>query len=347
MKVGIIGTGYMSSMHIPGFKATGVDVAAVTDINKDNYLARKGLYGDATFYDNVDDLLKDPAVDIVDICVINSFHAEMVKKAIAAGKHIFCEKTLTECEAKSAELVKLLKNYKKNFQVGYMKRFFPATQKALELLPEIGEVFSAYIRTYQGGWVEYDVYNSEYWKPKDGKDSWVRYFAAGGMLNMGGSHMLDLMNMFLGEPQSVYSLNWSPKDYDIEMTSNALFAMKSGSRVHFEACCTPYAGTGIHKDGWEEIIELNGRKGKIEIHYTTWNRPGEIAPLLRLYREKDKTCTDFVFKRNNAFEDEIRYFVEKCQSGEKSVPGVQEGYYVDKIIEACYESAKTNSVVNF
>lgn len=347
MKVGIVGTGYISSMHMSGYNARDAEIVAVTDISKDNYLQRKEIYGDAKFYDTYDELIADPAVEAVDVCVINRFHIEMVKKAVAAGKHIFCEKTMTDSQAGSAELLELLADYDKNFQIGYMKRFFPATQKAVELLPEIGEVFSAYIRSYQGGWVEDDVYDSPYWKPKDGKESHIRSFSSGGMLNMGGSHMLDLMNLFLGEPESVYSLNWGPRDYDVEMTSNSLFAMKSGARVHFEAAASPYAGVGIHKDGWDEVVELNGRKGRLEIHYTVWNRPMENAPLVRLYREKDKAFTDFTFQTINAFQEEICAFVDNCTAGKKSVPAAAEGYYVDKIIEACYKSAESNEVVRF
>lgn len=44
---------------------------------------------------NFDDLLDDPEIDVIDICTPPYAHAEMVKKAIAAGKHVICEKPLT------------------------------------------------------------------------------------------------------------------------------------------------------------------------------------------------------------------------------------------------------------
>ena len=345
MKVGIIGTGYISTFHAAAYNKLGVVITAVCDVKKDNYLSKKELYGQAVFYENYEDLLQDDSIDAVSICVTNRFHYDVVKKAVAAEKHIFCEKTMTDSEAKSAELLSLLKNYRKNFQIGYMKRFFPATQKVLQLLPELGEVFSAYSRSYQGFEWEHDIYNNEGWKPKEGKGSAIRQLYAGGMLNMAGSHLIDLMNLFLGIPKSVYALNWSPKDYDVEMSGHGLFGLNNGGTAHLDVCSSPYSRDGLRQDGWDEKIEINGTKGRIEIFYVIWDKPMNNAPLVRYYSEKDKIYTEFTFKKIDPFHEQIVAFIDNCDKGIKSVPGAEEGYAVDKILSACYESAQKKEVV--
>lgn len=347
MNIGIIGTGYISSIHAAACNSIGLPIVAVADINKDKFMAKKHLYGDVMFFDNTDDLLKNDKVDAVIISTPNNTHAEIIKKAVRAEKHIFGEKTFTDRLDSSRELVKILSGYSKNFQIGFMKRCFPATKKAVELLPEIGDIFSVYVRSYQtSGW-DVDIYNNEAWIASDDEPSRVRKSMGAGMLNMAGSHMIDLMGLLVGEPESVYATNWMPANYDVEVTCNAIFKMKNSSTVHFEAALSPYSSVGIRDDGWDEVIEINGTKGKIEIYYVVWNQPTNNAPIVKLYSEESKSWTTFTFPKVNPFEIQLSDFVECCKTGQKSIPGYNEGLYVDKVINHCYESSDKKQVVYF
>jgi predicted dehydrogenase len=347
MKVGLIGAGSIASLHAKAYHKLGVVIAAVTDIDRGAFEAKRDLFGHAVFHETPAQLVTDSSVEIVDICVNNRFHAEMVHLAAEAGKHIFCEKTLTDSEQNSRLLVELLSEYRPNFQVGYMKRFFPATQKAQEVLPEIGRPLSAYVRSHQGYEQEKDPYDDPAWQPQGDEPSRIRRFASGGMLNMAGSHMLDLVGLFLGEPASVYSLNWMPKAYDAETNSHALFKMRSGCIAHFEAALSPYSRDGLWRDGWDERFEINGTDGKLEIVYPMWNLPGQNEAVLRHYSQKGKVHHEYAFPRIDPFESELAYFTHCCREGRKSIPGIGEGYLVDKIIDACYHSAGTGEVVKF
>lgn len=346
MQVGIIGAGHISTFHAAAYRALEVDITAVCDVNKEQYLSKKDLYGDAEFYDNIDDLLCQGSVDAISVCVGNKLHAGIVSKAIAAGKHIFCEKTMTENEEKSAALLDLLNNYDKNFQIGYMKRFYPATQKVVELLPEIGEVFSAYIRSYQAFDWDFDIYDCEWYKPIDGQESLVKRLYGGAALNQAGSHMLDLMNLFLDLPMRVYAANWAPKEYDCDISSHALFTLPNAGVVHFDVCVSPYSRGGIRQDGWDETVQINGTKGRIEVFYSIWDKPMGNAPMVRYYSEQTKSYTEFTFRKMDAFQAEVDAFVANCKSGQKSIPGANEGYIVDKLISACYRSAEHSEIID-
>ncbi|MDR3708678.1 MAG: Gfo/Idh/MocA family oxidoreductase [Capsulimonadaceae bacterium] len=347
MNIGIIGAGGISLLHASAYRALKMPIVAVADLSRAAFDRNREQYGDAIYCSTTAEMLADPNVDIVDICVNTRFHADLVRQATGANKHIFCEKTMTESGERAAELVAHLQGYGKCFQVGYMKRFFPATRKAVELLPEIGQPFSAYIRSYQGGPRGGDPYDDNGWKPRDGKPSPVRTSACGGMLNMAGSHMLDLMGLFLGEPESVSALCWMPAAYDAETNSHALFRQKNGCIVHFEAALSPYSCNGEWGDGWDECVRINGTRGTLELFYTLWNKPSRNAPLLRVYSEDTKTHTEYRFPIADPFALEMAAFAECCRTGSKAVPGVAEGYYVDKIISAVYESADRGETVRF
>ncbi|HEY3331813.1 MAG TPA: Gfo/Idh/MocA family oxidoreductase [Capsulimonadaceae bacterium] len=347
MNVGIVGAGNMSTHHAKAYHACGAQIAAVCDISEATYLARKEHFGDAKYFSSYDEMFAGDTIDAVSICVGTRFHFDIVAAAVKRGKHVLCEKTMTESAERSAELVKLVDQSGVNFQIGYMKRYFPATIKVTELIPSLGEIFSAHIRSYQGheGVHGAEMYDKDSWKPLNGKMSPTKAYACGGILNMAGSHMLDLLHLFLGEPATVYSANWSPAAYDAEMSGNALITMASGAVAHLDACVSPYSRTGTWNDGWDECIALHGKLGKLEVFYPMWDRPENNAPLVIHYDEPSQTTTTLTFPKVNAFNAQVAAFVANCESGTPSNPGVRDGYVVDSILSACYESAASGQAV--
>ncbi|CAN5565187.1 N/A [soil metagenome] len=347
MNIALIGAGGIGTIHARAYQKLGLKLAAVADLRRETIDSQPDLFAGARYYPTYQELLADPAIDVIDICLINRLHAEVIRAAVAAGKHIFCEKTMAHDAATSAELFSLLQAYPKNFQVGYMKRFFPATLKALELLPQLGDILTTHIRSYQGFEFTTDMYDQPSWKPRpDGSPSQMRSFASGGMLNMAGSHMLDVMSQLVGPAQSVYAVNWAPPAYDAELSSNALFRMRNGSTTHFDVCLSPLSRAGLRQDGWDEKIEITGKLGRLEIFYVIWDQPQHHAPLLRYYSERTQSITDYTFPKVDPFALELNSFLQDCASGKKSTPGPLEGHTVDQLISACYQSAKSGQVVS-
>jgi len=95
LKVGVIGLGGIANTHVPGWQASPhAELIAGSDVNPKVFPAWKEKYAVTRFYENPADLIKDPAIDIVDICTPNMFHAEQAIGALEAGKHVICEKPL-------------------------------------------------------------------------------------------------------------------------------------------------------------------------------------------------------------------------------------------------------------
>ncbi len=92
-KIGIIGAGGMANYHIPGFRAAGAEVVAVADVNREAAGRVAATFGIDDVYGSAARMLaKRRDVEAVSIITPNKFHKPLALQALAAGKHVFCEK---------------------------------------------------------------------------------------------------------------------------------------------------------------------------------------------------------------------------------------------------------------
>ena len=135
IRIGIIGCGKIAQVrHLPEYAANPhVELAGYYDLNTQRAQEMAAQYG-GKVYDSYFDLLNDPSIDAVSICVENRSHAEITTYALYAGKHVLCEKpmavTLAECES----MVAAAERNGKHLMIGHNMRFDPVHRKAKELL---------------------------------------------------------------------------------------------------------------------------------------------------------------------------------------------------------------------
>ena len=145
IKIGIIGCGKIAqTRHLPEY-ATNPDAKLVGYYDKISsravQMAEK--YG-GKVYDSYYDLINDPEIDAVSVCVENRNHAEITNAALYAGKHVLVEKpmavTLAECES----MVAAAEFNGKHLMVGHNMRFDPVHRRAKELLEAgvIGDIIT-------------------------------------------------------------------------------------------------------------------------------------------------------------------------------------------------------------
>ena len=138
INVGIIGAGRIGKVHCESImryvKSATVKAIAdpfLTDETKD---WAKGL-GVNEFYTDYHNILEDKDIQAVLICSSTDTHSTISLEAIAAGKHIFCEKPIDHDVNKILEVKKALDNSNVKYQVGFNRRFdhnFKAARKAVE-----------------------------------------------------------------------------------------------------------------------------------------------------------------------------------------------------------------------
>ena len=344
---GIIGVGFIGRIHLRALREAGLPVVAIADPSEAALEAAAEFAPGARKYADWKDLLADPAVQAVNICTINALHFPILKAVVESGKHVFCEKTMTISAAEAREALALSRAPGQIVQIGYMKRFFPASLWAKEQLARIGEPICATVRTFQGVLADEGIYEAADWRPTADGPSRTRRFASGGMLNMAGSHMLDMTAWLLGVPARVTCRTWAPDGFDAELHAHGLFEMANGTLVHFEAGLPPFSKTGAYGNGWEELIQIDGRKGRLEIRYPLWDRPQDFPAKARLYLESAKAWEEPEFPAVNAFRLEMEAFASACREGETAGPSVRDGAVVDCWIDACYDSANRNVSVEF
>ena len=138
INVGIIGAGRIGKVHCESImryvKSATVKAIAdpfLTDETKD---WAKGL-GVNEFYTDYHKILEDKDIQAVLICSSTDTHSTISLEAIAAGKHIFCEKPIDHDVNKILEVKKALENSNVKYPVGFNRRFdhnFKAARKAVE-----------------------------------------------------------------------------------------------------------------------------------------------------------------------------------------------------------------------
>ena len=194
--IGMIGCGKIAQVrHIPEYADNpDAELKGFFDLSFERAQEMADKYGGKA-YAAVEDLLADPEIDAVSVCVANNAHADLSIKALKAGKHVLCEKpmaiTLEECEAMVAEA----KKAGKFLMIGHNQRLAKAHVTAKKLIDEglIGRVITFRTTFGHGG--------PETWSITPGKNVWFfdRKRAAMGAMADLGVHKTDLIQFLTGQ----------------------------------------------------------------------------------------------------------------------------------------------------
>ncbi|MBQ0144000.1 MAG: Gfo/Idh/MocA family oxidoreductase [Bacteroidales bacterium] len=194
--IGIIGCGKISQIrHIPEYLDNPeARIVACCDNNQERAAEIAARLG-AKAYSSVDELLSDPEVSAVSVCVANNAHCEVTVKALKAGKDVLCEKpmatTIEDCEL----MVRTARECGRKLMIGQNQRLAEAHAKARELIAAgtIGKVLS--FRTSFGH------SGPESWSVDPGRNTWFfdRKVAVMGVMADLGIHKTDLIQYILGQ----------------------------------------------------------------------------------------------------------------------------------------------------
>jgi len=164
VRVGVVGLGFMGKTHL-GFhlKNPRAQVVAICDQDARKAAGELGEAGgniggqaglslgkDVKGYQKPEDLFGDPNVDLVDICLPTYLHAENSIKALAAGKHVLCEKPMATDLKQADAIVKAAKKAKGFFMCAQCMRFWPGWTWLKDAVQskKYGKVHSAVFRRY-------------------------------------------------------------------------------------------------------------------------------------------------------------------------------------------------------
>ncbi len=203
--VGMLGFGFMGKAHAYGHRTIPfyydppplrTELRAVCTSREETAVRAQEIGGFARWTLDPLEVIEAEDVDIVHICTPNHLHFEQLRAAIAAGKHIYCDKPVTSNLEEADKLEALLPDYTGTAQVALQYRFFPATMRARQLVEEgfVGPVTHFRASYLHSGSVDPD-------KPVNWKSTAA---AGGGVIRDLGPHILDVLWWLIGPFESVH-----------------------------------------------------------------------------------------------------------------------------------------------
>ena len=190
LRAGVIGTGFIGPVHVEALRRLNVTVQAICDVGDLASAAAERL-AIPQAYSDYRKMLASDEIDVVHITAPNRFHCEMSLAAIAAGKHVVCEKPLAMTTAETVKIVKAAKAAKTVFAVNYNIRFYPAVLELRQLVEsgELGEIIHTNGSYFQD------------WLFKETDYNWRLLPKEGGTLRAVsdiGTHWMDSVSFILG-----------------------------------------------------------------------------------------------------------------------------------------------------
>jgi predicted dehydrogenase len=197
LAVGLIGTGFMGKAHAFGFTSAprifdlpcDLVLHTVADITEEAAARAGRALGFRRHTADWRSLVADPEIDVVSITAPNALHKEMALAAIAAGKHVYCEKPLAPSTTDAREMAEAAEAAGVKTQVGFNYLCNPmlGLARAMIAAGELGE-----IRAYRG------VHAEDYMADATGPFTFRHDPAGGGALADIGSHSLATAEFLCG-----------------------------------------------------------------------------------------------------------------------------------------------------
>ena len=322
MKVGIIGAGRIGKVHLESITryVKGAEVAAMADpfMNAETEAFIKSM-GVKKAVKDYREILADKDIDAVLICSSTDTHAPISLEAIAAGKHVFCEKPVDHDISNIQKVKKALEGSNVKYQVGFNRRFdhnFAAVKQAVEE-GKIGALNVLKICSRD---------------PAAPPVSYIK--VSGGIFLDMTIHDFDMVRFLSGEEvESVYAMGGVMVDKgigeagDID-TAVITMRLKSGAL----AVIDNYRRAAY---GYDQRAEAFGELGQVAVGNDTLstavlsNKDGVIA---------EKPLYFFLERYMQAYVKEITDFID-CVQNDKPVPvGIEDGLQAVRIGVAAKKS---------
>lgn len=150
--IGVIGCGYWGPHFIRLARENSMSrLVKVCEINQSRLRECRKLFPGVDFTATLNDIIRNPDIEAVIVCTPVKTHYELAKKCLAAGKHVLCEKPMTQTPQEAKELIALSKRNKKVLMPGHVFEFNSVVRymKRLIASKRIGDVI--YINMFRTG----------------------------------------------------------------------------------------------------------------------------------------------------------------------------------------------------
>ena len=257
LRIGVIGVGFGTRVHVPAFRSEGMEVVAVCARHRERAeeaareLAIPGAYTDYRA------MLEEADLDAVSIVTPPAYHHEIATAVMAAGKHVLCEKAFAMNQGEAQEMWRTAQESGVTAMIAHEFRFAPGRAYVKELLEQgyVGDVRTVHMSLFRG--------------PMESQGpralGWSSQASEGGsFLGALGSHYIDCLRDWFGE---IARVSGAVSIQDPERVDP-----ESGKRAQADGDDTFGFLVEFQKGGWASMTASNaapfGPGARIEIYGT-------------------------------------------------------------------------------
>ena len=339
--IGIIGCGKIAQIrHIPEFAANPrCHLSGYYNPTRSRAEDMASKYG-GKVYGSIEQMLSDPDVDAVVVCLANSVHAEVTIKALEAGKDVLCEKPMATTLEDCLLMLETAKRTGRLLLIAQNQRLAPAHVEARKLIGEgaIGKVLT--FRTAFGH------SGPENWSISPGKDTW--FFKPGtavmGVMADLGVHKTDLIIYLLGSNVVNVRAKLStldkrgPDDELIKVDDNAvcIFTMENGAVGTMTSSWTYYGRE-------DNSTVIYGTEGIIRIY------DSDEHPLQLISKDgavKNIDTESIQANDNQTFSGVADCFLDSLYSGDPGILSAEKVIPAMKAVFAAFESDRSGKGID-
>jgi predicted dehydrogenase len=285
--VGLVGLNIGRSHIVEGYVPNpAFRVAAICDLDEARLASVGDEFGIAGRTTAFDDLLADPGIDVVDICTPPLLHRPQVEAALAAGKHVVCEKPLTGSLADCDAIIAAEKGAKGVLMPIFQYRYGDGIEKAKRIIDAgiAGRLYAGSVETF---WKRTPEYYAVPWRGK-----WASEL--GGVLVTHALHLHDMALLLAGPAARVFGrVATRVNDIEVEDCASASLLMQSGAllsltctlgsadevsrlRLHFENVTfeSSHAAYSPGNDPWQIIAANDAVQARIDAVIGDWQPVG-------------------------------------------------------------------------
>lgn len=265
MKVGIIGASFARQAYLPAFRNTeGCEVVALASARLDSARAAAAAFDVPHAYDDWRRMIETHNLDLVCIATPTVTHAPMALAAIEAGAHVLCEKPTAMNADEARRMLDCAEAHGRIHMIDHELRFNPSRRRVKALIDQghIGEIRHVDIINIGNGWGDPAS------RPLN--DWWSSSEQGGGRLGANGSHQVDLLRWWLGEPKATSGQALTMVPNRVDPKSGEPFFATADDVTHFtlempKGVLASVFISGVARHALENATRIVGSEGTITI----------------------------------------------------------------------------------
>lgn len=315
VRFGIVGAGRVASKRLAPALASASNAELHAVASRD--LARAESFGAARAYGAYDELLRDPAVDVVVIATHNGLHRDLAIAAMEAGKHVLCEKPLAVTAVECDEMLAVARATDRILVEAFMYRFHP---QILHLQQLIAEGAIGAVRTVNATFrflLPFD-------EPVRLRPEW-----GGGALLDVGCYCVNLCRVLLGsDPDTVRAVAHFDPVHNVDISLQGL--------LHYAGGETGLIDCGFNSE-LQQGVTVNGTAGSIHL-----DEPFKrISDTATLQLRRGDVVEFFRFEAVDCYQLEVEDIARAVLGGGVPMLGPEEGGENARIIDRLLSAARS------